>query len=275
MSGGRGKDWTQQQVERAVEEYFDIRALQEAGQTVNKRQRHIKLGAEIGRVAGAIEQKFCNISSILCELGIEPSRGYPRRDNFQGLLAAAVERHLSSVDGREVVAIAVPVQPEPPLEIGDIPDFDRKQRKFSEEMKHLVRKFDPAARDARNRALGRLGEQKVLEYERSKLVGFGRDDLAEQVRWVSEMDGDGAGFDIQSFDRCGDKRYLEVKTTNGSSTTPFYLSENEFRFSKANPEGYRLVRLYNFSAAPKAFVLRSPIEQLVELQPAVYRASLI
>ena len=65
-------------------------------------------------------------------------------------------------------------------------------------MLHIARKLDVAARDERNRALGRDGEERVLAHERAALKSAGRDDLARKVRWVSEEDGDGAGYDIAS-----------------------------------------------------------------------------
>lgn len=77
----------------------------------------------------------------------------------------------------------------------------------------LVRKFDPAARDSHNRALGRQGEEPVFYAERFRISQAGRPDLAKMVRWVADQDGD--GYDILSFDHHGRERLLEVKTTAG------------------------------------------------------------
>jgi hypothetical protein len=140
-------------------------------------------------------------------------------------------------------------------------------------LSRLVRKFDPAARDARNRALGRQGEERVVAHERARLIQAGRPDLAGKMRWVSEEDGDGAGFDILSFSNEGRERCIEVKTTVGHLTTPFYLSENERVFSVERPEAFRLMRLYDFARAPRAFELAPPLESCLILKPANYRAS--
>jgi hypothetical protein len=40
-------------------------------------------------------------------------------------------------------------------------------------------------------------------------------------------DGDGAGFDVLSFEPDGRERLIEVKTTNGTAATPFFLTRNE------------------------------------------------
>ena len=95
------------------------------------------------------------------------------------------------------------------------------------QLERLVRKFDPVERDLRNRSLGRAGEEFVLEIEKKKLEKFQRPDLLKKIRWVSAEEGDGAGYDILSFEPDGRERLIEVKTTNGAARTPFFLSENE------------------------------------------------
>jgi Domain of unknown function (DUF3883) len=76
-------------------------------------------------------------------------------------------------------------------------------------------------RDHRNRSLGQAGEEFVVDVERGKLTTASRPDLARKVRWIAAEDGDGAGYDVLSFDLAGRERLLEVKTTNGSARTPF------------------------------------------------------
>jgi hypothetical protein len=132
-------------------------------------------------------------------------------------------------------------------------------------MTAIARKYDVAERDARNRALGRAGEERVLTHERASLLAAGRTDLAERIRWVSHVDGDGAGYDIRSFDANGSDRLIEVKTTNGWERTPFQITRNELAVSEACREDWRLVRLWNFAREPRAFELRPPLEAHVSL----------
>ena len=85
-----------------------------------------------------------------------------------------------------------------------------------EPIRRLARKFDPVARDARNRSLGKQGEAFVMEVEERALHSAGRKDLIRDLRWVSDLDGDGAGYDILSFDAVsGARKLIEVKTTCG------------------------------------------------------------
>jgi len=116
-----------------------------------------------------------------------------------------------------------------------------------------------------NRKLGYDGEEMVLRFEQQRLRQLERADLANKIRWVSQEDGDGAGYDILSFDHKGKERFLEVKTTVGSQTAPFYLTRNELSFSNERPKEFRICRLYDFSKTPKMFELAPPLEKLVRL----------
>ncbi len=68
-----------------------------------------------------------------------------------------------------------------------------------------------------------------LEMLRTELAGgkFNKADRNRVLQWKigrskgSIEYGDGAGYDILSFNRNGDGRLLEVKTINGPETAPF------------------------------------------------------
>ena len=140
-------------------------------------------------------------------------------------------------------------------------------------MLKIARKFDVAGRDERNRVLGRAGERLVLSRERAALTSAGREDLAREVRWVSDEDGDGAGYDIASFTANGRPRLIEVKTTKGWERTPFHISRNELAVADKRRAEWHLFRLWNFSREPKAFELRPPLDAHVLLTPTSFLAS--
>jgi hypothetical protein len=142
-----------------------------------------------------------------------------------------------------------------------------------DQMLHIARKFDVAGRDERNWALGRAGEERVLAHERAALRAAGRDDLARKVRWVSEEDGDGAGYDIASFAPDGLALLIEVKTTNGWERTPFHITRNELAVAEERRSEWRLFRLWNFSREPKAFELHPPLDAHVSLTATTFQAS--
>jgi hypothetical protein len=113
----------------------------------------------------------------------------------------------------------------------------------------------------------------VVAHERATLTIAGRRDLAERIRWVSEEDGDGAGYDVASFDPDGRARLIEVKTTNGWERTPFHMSRNELAVAESRRREWRLVRLWNFARGPKAFEICPPLSAHVALTPTSFEAS--
>jgi hypothetical protein len=111
-------------------------------------------------------------------------------------------------------------------------------------------------RDYRNRSLGKAGEGFVVDLERRRLAGADRSDLARKVRWVAAEDGDGAGYDVLSFDPTGRERLLEVKTTNGSAQTPFFLTRNECALATERPSNWYIYRVDLFAKGPAFLPLR-------------------
>ena len=140
-------------------------------------------------------------------------------------------------------------------------------------LRAIALRFDVAARDDRNRSLGRAGEERVLAQERETLRRAGRHDLARRIVRVSQERGDGAGYDIASFTPEGAERLIEVKTTNGAwDRTPFHISANELRVADERRADWRLVRVFNFARSPRAFELCPPLSAHVALTATSFRA---
>lgn len=134
-----------------------------------------------------------------------------------------------------------------------------------------------AEQDQKNRQLGLKGELLVLEQEKKTLIQAGRSDLAEKIRHVSVVEGDGAGYDIHSFFPDGRSRYIEVKTTKGGITTPFYISPNEIAFSEAQAANFCLIRVFDYDAERSignAYVVDGNLSESLVLTPTEYRASI-
>lgn len=270
-----GTDWSQKSVELIVADYFEMLKLELSGQKFNKSERNRALQALTGRVSGSIENKHRNISAVFEELGLRPITGYKPLRHFQKALTEEVGRVLAA-EGQWLLdyASTAPIDEsatafslEPP------PSRLPENKDRSGSLKRLVRKFDPAKRDAQNRTLGKIGEEFAFKFEQNRLLAGGRQDLARKVEWTSEERGDGAGYDIRSFELDGSDRFIEVKTTNGAARTPFYLSENERSFSEERPEFFKLLRLHDFRHKPAGFLLVPPLDEWVRLTPTVYRAS--
>ena len=270
-----GADWSDEELDAIVADYFAMLDDELAGRPYVKAHRRVALMERIGRKKGSVEFKHMNISAVLAELGLPIIKGYRPMANYQGAIFDAIDRYLSA--HRAVLT------PAPPALVGvaeaaaiwaeeaaPAPDFSRPAR--PERLERLVRKFDPVERDFRNRELGSAGEERVFEMERARLIAEERADLARKVRWVSKEDGDGAGYDIRSFDAGGAERLIEVKTTNGGAKTPFFITRNEKALSDERPEAFRLYRVFEFARAPRLFTLEAPLEKALVLDVGTWRA---
>ena len=267
-----GTDWRRDELDAIVTDYFDMLAAEVAGRTFVKARHRANLAAHLGRSNWSIEFKHKNISAVLDELGAPWIPGYRPARNYLGTIFDAIDAYLTE----HPTAIAPPLERTPvPANLHDIfvsPPF-MATMELPVGLKRLIQKYDPIERDARNRALARAGEEFVLDLEHRRLNRVGRTDLAGQVRWVAEVDGDVAGYDILSFDESGVERLIEVKTTNGSARTPFLLSRNEHALAKVRIEQWRLYRVHNFVINPRIFMLAPPLETAVKLSPELWRAS--
>lgn len=267
-------DWSEDEVRLIIEDYFLMLQKQTRNIPYNKSEHRRALREKINRTDGSIEFKHRNISAILDLLGFEILIGYLPALNYQSLLASKIEQAIltSRPDSQEIVTTAsgfgeahqlfAESPPDKLLIPVDAPDYIRK----------LVRQFDPAQRDMRNRQLGEAGERMIFDREIDLLTKSGRADLAKKVQWTSQELGDGTGYDIKSFALDGTEKFIEVKTTNGSKRTPFYISDNELGFSREAASRYSLQRLYDFRKEAKLYELNAPLEDFVFLSPAVYRA---
>lgn len=273
-SNPAGTVWSDQEIDLAVASYFEMLRMEMQGKPYTKLHKNKEVQTHTGRSHKSVDFKYQNISAVLQHLAMDWIPGYKPKVNYQNALIAGVERYLIAHPDILMVQNTRITKPDLPSQ-GYLVPGPAPSKKPSEPktLQRLARKFDPATRDARNRELGRLGEERILFSERARLIDAGKNDLARKVKWISEEEGDGAGYDILSFSESGDERLLEVKTTTGHQYTPFYLTENERQLSVERADEFRLVRLYNFTQVPKVFELEPPLENFVALQPTSYRAS--
>ena len=271
--------WTDEENDLIVADYFAMLAEDMAGRPYNKAQHRRNLMPFLrSRTEGSIEFKHQNISAVLKGLGEDWIPGYKPAFNFQTTLVDAVARWLALnpawLGRMPGTRPATGLREAAQIWIGPPPTLSNQPPPQElEQMLYVAKKFDVAGRDERNRALGRAGEERVVAHERSALKLADREDLARKVRWVSEDDGDGAGYDIASFTPDGRERLIEVKTTNGWERTPFYISRNELAVAEERRSEWCLFRLWNFSREPKAFELRPPLDAHVSLTATAFQAS--
>ena len=280
-----GTEWDETAVRLVVNSYFHYRSLDLQRKSFVKRHVYRDLAAQIGRTEKSIELKFQNVSAVLDHLGMEWITGLAPMKNYQKLLFDLIEEKL------DMIAISDQYSPNTTYARGlneaqtafqhaaklfqyeEPPEKTNQPDNLPEQLQFLTRKFDPVLRDLRNRALGEAGELTIFENEKNLLNQLGRSDLAQKVEWVSKDQGDGAGFDILSFNLEGREKFLEVKTTTGWRGTPFYMSGNEVDFARRTNNRYSIIRLYDFRRSARAFEIENPIEQNIHLLTDSYRAT--
>ncbi len=279
------RDWTDQEVQLIVADYFDMLEAELLGRSFKKSDHRKALAPRLrGRSEGSIEFKHQNVSAVLVERGLPYIGGYKPRSNYQGILATAVENFLDEHPSfLDQLAASPSLNPPEPYSLVT-PNLDQLIEDPPEKMvapkptskpwlSRKARKIDFAERDAANRRLAKLGEQFVVDLERYRLKAAGRDDLAQRVVWASQDIGDGLGFDILSFDDADDsERMVEVKTTGLGKFFPFYVTSNEVRCSEDIPQQYNLFRVFNFGHVPRLYILHGSLRELCQLDPVLYRA---
>jgi hypothetical protein len=271
--------WSDTEIDLIVADYFAMLQDELAGRQYVKAGRNRALQQLLPRSRGSIEFKHQNISAVLLGLGQPWIEGYKPAANFQNALVDGVLRWLDErpdwLKPKGGEASPSGVREERPLWFGPPPNQRNEPPPVDAQfMAAIGRKYDVAERDARNRTLGKAGEELMLRHEQRSLRQHGRDDLADRVRWTAVVDGDGFGFDIASFEPDGSERLIEVKTTNGWDRTPFHITRNELAVAETRRNEWHLVRLWNFAREPKAFVLRPPLEEHVELTATSFLAGL-
>lgn len=270
-----GTDWTQEEIDLVVSDYFDMRGKFLRGESFVKARHYERIVQLTGRSKGSVERKYMNISATLERLSLPLLKGYAPYRNFQAALLKSVEQFVAMEWDTEIVpgAASNEFAEAEQLYVGPQPDIAEPLATNNHEMERIARKFDPALRDERNRKIGLAGEKRVFESEIIRLRAADRPDLAKKVQWISQELGDGAGYDILSFDTEGKERFLEVKTTVGHNRTPFFLSKNEHDFANEAAQNFRVFRLYNWGRNPQAFLIKPPLDNSLILEPSAYRAS--
>jgi hypothetical protein len=277
--------WTRTEVEAICEDYLAMLGAELSGVTYSKAEHRRRLVPKLdGRSHASIEFKHQNITAALLDLGFPTIHGYKRRNNYQALLVDVLVDTLSAGHPLHALAshdaerpIVVPevadilavltVPPRAPNEVAAAREV-REQRAI----RPLPFQVDYLARESRNRSLGAAGELFAFRYEQARLTALGKGSLAARVEHTSRTRGDGAGYDILSYEANGAERLVEVKTTKYGQETPFYVSANEVRVSETHAEQYHVYRLFAFCRDPRLYALAGSIRTTCQLSPTTFVA---
>jgi hypothetical protein len=278
-----GEDWSQEEVEATVADYFSMLDKELRGQDFNKTEHRHHLSAILNnRSDGAIERKHQNISAVLRDLDFPFVNGYKPLGNYQQMLFSVVYNRLENT---QTLVSYIKQEIESPVKMLDFDDIlarlvnppsvsrlDSRALKSNESSKQFRTGLDYLAQEAKNQSLGLAGEEFVIKFEQARLAKARQERLASKIEHVSKTKGDNAGYDILSFEESGQERLIEVKTTAYGSLTPFYVTRNEFELSVKEDPRYYLYRTFNFRRDPKLFTKNGALVKSFNLEPVEYLA---
>ena len=277
-------DWSEDEVRALVADYFSMLEDELAGRPYNKAEhRRVLLSKLNGRTEASIEFKHQNVSAVLLELNFPYLQGYKSASNYQSLLMTIVQEHIGTET--ESISEIERLCADTPVPAGfseatfaqaraDVPVLVGTEKGREPARRRQARRYDFRAKDEANRQLGRAGEAFVMAYERWRLRNAGRPDLADNIVWLSDETGDGAGYDIESFEADGSKIYIEVKTTRQGDLFPFLLSANELDASIELGDAYRLYRVFSFGSSSRLYIIRGSLTTAFSLRPTTFEARL-
>lgn len=271
--------WSNTEVQLIVADYFNMLTAELKGEGYNKAaHRRALLPLLVNRSDGSVEFKHQNISAILIELGQPFIKGYLPRFNYQQILKEAVIEYLNqnlSIENHfKLFAEKEIVKPKTGIDflkfVAEPPKGNHAYEPKATYRRNPI-KVNYLEKEQRNRNLGYLGEELVMEYERWQLINLGKDYLADKVEWISKEQGDGAGFDILSRNLNGTDKYIEVKTTKLSKETPIFFSKNELDFSLDYQKDFHLYRLFDFEKNAQMFMRNGALNQVCHPVPISYK----
>ncbi|MCZ2498536.1 DUF3883 domain-containing protein [Xylophilus sp. Kf1] len=275
-----GEDWSVEEVQATVDSYFEMLNLEAQTVKYKKSVFNAALRSRLNeRSKASIELKHQNISAVLHALELPFIPGYKPRSNSQLLLRKKVHQYI--LDHPAAVEKIADVMEEWKSNgektftatVVEAPVLETIHGKTSGIRMRLPRRIDFAARDEANRHLGRAGEQWAINFEHQRLTLDGNPELFQRLDWVSDRLGDGAGYDILSYETSSSPRYIEVKTTNGPYKSSFIISHNEMDFAKEVGDAFYLYRIFRFREMPTLYMLRGDISRQLHLDPIDFRAS--
>lgn len=270
--------WSNIEVELIVADYFNMLSIELKGEKYNKAEhRRALLSVIKGRTHGAIEKKHQNISASLIKLGQPYIKGYAPLSNYQLALDDKVAEyiiHNRNIEDNFIDFADKKLLPKKEYDFENFiiePPISTKLKDPKHAYSRSPIKINYLEREQNNRNLGCSGEELVIQYEKWSLIKSGKEKFAEQIRWISKEEGDGAGFDILSKQLNGKDKYIEVKTTKLGKETPFYFSSNELNFSQEHSTNYNLYRLFNFEDDAKMFIRNGGLDAICHITPINYR----
>jgi hypothetical protein len=143
-----GTPWHDDELDAIVADYFSMLTADLSGQPYVKSSHSKALMAQIRRTHRSVEFKHQNISAVLDELGMPWIPGYRPKRNYQQAIFGAIDRYLTKhPEILEGVFASPPITPPLAELFVSPPILTPAGVPMPEQLRRLVRKFDPVERD--------------------------------------------------------------------------------------------------------------------------------
>lgn len=190
--------------------------------------------------------------------------------------ADELDKYCKTTDKWESIELETKEDDESIIEV-DFEDVAVKGKKSNKNRTQTKRsKADYNKINLSKEKVGKDSEKLIYDLEKERLKKENREDLAKSVVWESEENGDGAGYDIRSYEkRDGEyvEIYIEVKGTSKSVNEPFDISVNEIEASNKYNGQYYIYRVGEiYSDKPRFYRINGRIEDNFELEATSFKA---
>jgi len=253
-SGGR--DWTGADLAVVVGDYVAQLEKSLAGKPVDRATHDRTVRFVTGKSDMPISWKQGEISAVLSLIGLPILKDMPPRWSYDEALLEAVEAQLAAKPSLLSVAVRPAALFTAPPAIALIEAAPPKPMPMDERLVRAIQRFDMSGREADDRFLRGLGVASVVTHEARRLSERGRPDLAARVRPANG--GDPEGCDVIGFGLDESPRLLVVKTTLAGELAPFALSQAEYALSDAQPDAFRIRRVYDLLGEARFYRLKPP-----------------
>jgi hypothetical protein len=194
-----GADWSRQEVEATVADYFAMLAAEISGVAYSKAaHRHSLINRLSERSEQSIEFKHANISVVLLNLKFPYIAGYKPRLNYQRLLYDVVSEQLLADRQLQDIAAADADKPIVAPEVEDIlgvvtssPSPQLQASGTPSEMLpgiHSGITVNYLEREARNRSLGAAGEEFVIIFSAQDSLSLARENLLRKSSTLQRIE---------------------------------------------------------------------------------------
>lgn len=274
-------DWTEEEVELIVADYFSMLLHELKGESYSKTAHRKALSPLLhNRNSNSIEFKHQNISAVLKDLGQPFIKGYKYRDNYQKKLFEAVALFLDANQPLWKQVFETFANKPASMPASKVVDFDAMRtdppepttrKKKSRPPLFVPRITNYLEKEQNNRSLGAGGELLIIEFEKVRLEKEGLYQYISDIQWIAKDKGDGAGFDILSKNDDGSDRFIEVKTTKLTKETPIYVTKNEMEFAKIKRDNFFLYRVFSFEESPGLFIRSGEYQDFCSLEAQTFK----